>query len=470
MVFSTSLFLIYFFPIFLIIYFLVKKEFKNTVVLIASILFYAWGGKLFTFVLLGTLVLDFILVQKLDSAKKENKKGLFLSSIFINLGLLIYFKYSNFFIENVDSILGNSSNWSKVVLPIGISFITFHKMSYSFDVYRGTYQPLKSFKDYALYILLFPQLIAGPIVRYNEIADQLIDREKNETIDNKILGFFRFAIGLGKKVLIANVLGESATEIMSLDPHTLSAYQAWAGAILYTFHIYFDFSGYSDMAIGIARMIGFKFPENFNFPYMAQNITEFWQRWHITLGRWMRDYLYIPLGGNKVTVNRMYINLSIVFLLSGLWHGASWNFVIWGVFHGFFLILDRLFLIDFNKKIGKVPSIALTFFITILGWVIFASKDAAQIISYMSAMFGQGNSSALIILHFQTWVLLVVAVVFSFTPLLKGVESKLCFWESISVLSGKQAVFLAVIIFVLVSISLCYVAGSGFNPFIYFRF
>lgn len=470
MVFSSSLFLVYFFPLFLLTYFLVKKEYKNMVALIASVIFYFWGGKLFTFVLLATIFADYKIVERIQVSKGEERKFMFILSIIINLGLLAYFKYANFFVENVNALLGGESTWTKVVLPIGISFFTFQKLSYTFDVYRNTHKPLKSFTDYALYILLFPQLIAGPIVRYNEIADELEEREHNETIDNKILGLFRFALGLGKKVLIANVLGEVSTEIFSLDPSTLSFTQAWTGALMYALHIYFDFSGYSDMAIGIGRMIGFNFPENFNFPYIAQNITDFWKRWHITLSRFMRDYLYIPLGGNKVGTNRMFINLAVVFLLSGLWHGASWNFVLWGAFHGTFLILDRLFLLDFMTKIGKIPSIIVTFIITVVGWVIFAIEDFSKMKSYLNAMLGMGDASAIVVTNNQAWVILIIAIIFSIAPLIKKLEKEFTVWENLKDLSQSQAIIASSVSFLIISASLCYIAASGFNPFIYFRF
>lgn len=470
MVFSSSLFLVYFFPIFLLAYFLVKKEYKNWIALIASIIFYAWGGRLFTFILLATVILDFKIVERMYKVQKEEKSFMFWLSIALNLGLLGYFKYTNFFEQSLANLLGGESSMAKIVLPIGISFFTFQKISYTIDVYRGTHKPLNSLKDYALYILLFPQLIAGPIVRYNEIADELVDREKNETIDSKLIGFFRFAIGLGKKVLIANVLGETATQILSQDPNQLTMLQAWMGAILYAFHIYFDFSGYSDMAIGIGRMLGFTFPENFNFPYISQSITEFWQRWHITLSRWMRDYLYIPLGGNRVGRNRLFINLSVVFVLSGLWHGASWNFVLWGAYHGFFLILDRLFLKEQLSKMGKIPSIILTFIITLIGWVIFAMEDFSKMKTYIASMFGRGSGKALVMLDTQTTVMLLFAVLFSIMPLIKPLNTRIQILENIQVLNNKQAIVYAIASFLIVSLSLCYVAASGFNPFIYFRF
>jgi len=264
-------------------------------------------------------------------------------------------------VDNLNGILESlgmtAVHWTKVVLPIGISFFSFQKLTYSVDVYRKVHGPLNRVTDYAMYILMFPQLIAGPIVRFNEIADQIEDRRNNETAENRLTGFFRFIIGLAKKVLVANVLGEQVDMIFAMDAAEITMGLSWIGIVAYAFQIYFDFSGYSDMAIGIGRMIGFDFPENFNNPYVSQSISEFWRRWHMTLGNFMKNYLYIPLGGNRVSTNKMYFNLWVVFLISGLWHGAAWTFVIWGAFHGLFLILDRLFLLKVYKKIGKVPSI-----------------------------------------------------------------------------------------------------------------
>ena len=278
------------------------------------------------------------------------------------------------------------AHWTRVALPIGISFFTFQKLTYSVDVYRKVHKPLNKVTDYALYILMFPQLIAGPIVRYNEIADQIEDRSANETMNNRLTGFFRFMIGLAKKVLIANVLGEQVDLIFSDTVNGLSTFTAWIGILAYAFQIYYDFSGYSDMAIGIGRMIGFRFPENFNNPYISQSITEFWRRWHITLGRFMRDYLYIPLGGSRVSNRRLYFNLWVVFLISGLWHGASWNFVIWGAFHGLFLVADRIILLKFFNFIGKVPSIIITFLISLIGWVFFRADNLEIARDYLGRM------------------------------------------------------------------------------------
>ncbi|MFT6185131.1 MAG: alginate O-acetyltransferase complex protein AlgI, partial [Flavobacteriales bacterium] len=294
---------------------------KNGVILIASMLFYSFGAPKFIFVILASTVIDFYLVNALHNSEDLKKRKRFLIlSLTLNLGLLAYFKYANFFVENVNSVLGemgfHSVEWTKVALPIGISFYTFQTLTYSVDVYRRNHAPLKKLSDYLLYILSFPQMIAGPIVRFTTIADQITNRV--ETVDDKLLGFFRFCIGLGKKVLIANVLGEQASLLMEGDISLLSTSAAWVGIVAYTFQIYFDFSGYSDMAIGLGRMMGFTFPENFNSPYTSRSITEFWRRWHMTLSSFMRDYLYIPLGGSRVkSKSRLYTNLWIVFLLSG---------------------------------------------------------------------------------------------------------------------------------------------------------
>jgi alginate O-acetyltransferase complex protein AlgI len=304
--------------------------------------------------------------------------------------------------------------WTKVALPIGISFYTFQTLTYSIDVYRGVHVPLKNPFQYLVYIMLFPQMIAGPIVRFNQIADQIADRKHLESIDNKLLGAFRFGIGLAKKVLIANVLGAEADAAFAASEAELTSGLAWVGIIAYTFQIYYDFSGYSDMAIGMGRIMGFKFPENFNNPYISQSITEFWRRWHMTLGSWMRDYLYIPLGGSRVkTQRRMYFNLWFVFLVSGLWHGAAWNFVLWGAFHGFFLILDRLFFLKVSKKIGKYPSILITFFITVIGWVLFRAESWDQLVFYLEAMFGF-NQLSIYAYSSKFWTMLAIGIFFAF--------------------------------------------------------
>jgi alginate O-acetyltransferase complex protein AlgI len=315
---------------------------------------------------------------------------------------------------------------------------------------------------------MFPQLIAGPIVRFNWIADQI--NHRNETNDDRLLGFYRFVIGLAKKVLIANVLGAEADRIMALNPSTIDSTTAWIGILAYTFQIYFDFSGYSDMAIGIGRMIGFTFPENFNNPYVSRSITEFWRRWHITLSTWMRDYLYIPLGGNRVkTQRRLYFNLWFVFLISGLWHGASWNFVIWGAYHGFFLILDKIFLLKLLEKSGKVFSTVFTFFIAIMGWVVFRIESFGTAMIYYGKLFAFDFTPIPFYHDPEVYIIMFVALLFSFFTLSKaGLQIQhIVFYADYS---NKRKLIMFVVVIVLLILSLSSITTSGFNPFIYFRF
>ena len=345
MAFSSVIFLTVFFPIVFTLYFLLHDKVRNIFLLMASIVFYMWGAPKFIFAILGTTTLDFYLVKLLYNSKTEKQRKLLLVlSLCLNVGMLFYFKYCNFFIDNANAILhlftDKQIHWTKIILPIGISFYTFESLTYVVDVYRRVHKPLDNFWQYQLYILLFPKLIAGPIIRYHEISDQITGRLGKEKVDDVLTGFYRFVIGLSKKVLIANTVAKVADEIFSTNIEHISMPYAWLGMLAYTFQIYFDFSGYSDMAIGMGKMLGFKFPENFDNPYNSGSITEFWRRWHITLGKWMKNYLYIPLGGNKVDSKaRLFFNLWLVFLLSGFWHGAAWTFIFWGIYHGLFLIL-----------------------------------------------------------------------------------------------------------------------------------
>ncbi|HPE43649.1 MAG TPA: MBOAT family protein [Bacteroidales bacterium] len=472
MVFSSSLFLLYFLPAFLILYFLVPRKIKNYVALLASIGFYAWGAPDFIFIVIGSILIDFYLVKWLFQSSGNKKRWITGISVMLNVGLLAYFKYANFFVENLDWFIqqlgGESVTWTRVALPIGISFFTFQKMTYAVDVHRGVHPPLKKVSDLALYILMFPQLIAGPIVRFNEIAEQLVDRRKNENTDNRLTGFFRFAVGLGRKVMIANPLGAYADSVFAADPTQLASITLWIGILAYAFQIYYDFAGYSDMAIGLGRMIGFDFPENFNNPYISQNISEFWRRWHMTLGRWMRDYLYIPLGGNRVTPLRMYFNLWLVFLISGLWHGAAWNFVVWGAFHGFFLVADRLFLLKFYKAIGKFPSVILTFIITLVGWVLFRAESMDQVWHYTAGMFSFRSGETLFV-NQAVWMTMIFAAIFAILAYSPRLEQ----WQ-VKLYGKKQPfinlIFMSLAAIVLFIISLSAITSSGFNPFIYFRF
>ena len=467
MVFSSISFLLYFLPLALLIYYFLGKTWRNAGLLMISILFYAWGAPKFVFLLLLSTYIDFYLVRALSRAQEGRQRKAWLSmSIILNVGLLLYFKYAGFFVESFSTLL---NSWGigtiihlEILLPIGISFYTFQTLTYSIDVYRREVAPLEKASDYLLYIFLFPQMIAGPIVRFSSIADEI--RNRRLDLQQLELGMHRFALGLGKKVLIANPCGAIADRYLALDYHQLSSPDAWIAILAYTFQIFFDFSGYSDMAIGLGRMLGFTFPENFNHPYRSRSITEFWQRWHITLGSWMRDYLYIPLGGNKKGRSRTYLNLWLVFLISGLWHGASWNFVAWGAFHGLLLVIERIFR---NQSLPfKLPDIlkmSLTFILVVLGWVLFRIEQFPDAAAFYQRLFSGGLVLGQELKYFDLFIL-ICATLLSFWPIrgFDSLESK----QSTSVIANLKLIrSLSLILF-----SLMGLAASGFNPFIYFRF
>lgn len=475
MVFSSSFFILYFLPVFLTCYYLVPPRFKNYIILAASTLFYIWGAPKFIFVLFGSIVLDFYLARFIYEAKTPASKKLLVTlSVIINTSVLLYFKYANFFVENLSQVLQHAGfeqiSWVRVALPIGISFFTFHELSYIIDVYRGVKPPLKKITDYAVYILLFPQLVAGPIIRFNEIADQIQNRNHQINSDNGLTGFFRFAIGLAKKVLIANTLGAEADRIFALPESELSFAVSWLGALAYTFQIYFDFSGYSDMAIGLALMMGFVFPENFNNPYISQSITEFWRRWHMSLSRWMRDYLYIPLGGNKVPAWRLYLNLWIVFLISGFWHGASWTFILWGAYHGFFLVVERLFLQHLLAKLPKFMKLLYAFLVVVTGWVFFRAETVSQALAFCRYMFSFDAQSFYFTVPLKTYIFFILAFIGCFiaiSPKVEKLEWSLFLPGS---RSQRTAVIYSGLSIILLLISVGYITSSDFNPFIYYRF
>ena len=466
MVFSSITFLLYFLPVFLILYRLGGLRFQNLILLIASVIFYAWGAFHFLPILLTSCFVNFYLVQKLSSYEGVKRRRAVVLSILINVGVLVYFKYANFIVDSL-GIEQLSASWTNIALPIGISFFSFQSLSYTLDVHRKTVKPLDKLSEYLVYILSFPQMIAGPIVRFTEVEKELRSRVVlNEDFLN---GFYRFSLGLAKKVLIANTLAT----IFPLDQINLSGdLTLWSGPqalisiLAYSFQIYFDFSGYSDMAIGLGSMLGFKFPENFKQPYRAVSITDFWRRWHITLSSWMRDYLYIPLGGNRVSSNyRLYSNLIFVFAISGFWHGASWNFLIWGLFHGTFLILDRLFLIDWLKKLPVFAARIFTFTVVLLGWVFFAIEDFSVALDFISTMccnslleIGEWSIQIATLSTKQLFILLS-AILFTSTALYDRIN-----------LPKSKPVIMAVVGMGLWLLSVSYLSGSGFNPFIYFRF
>ena len=471
MVFSSNIFLFFFLPIFLIVYFVTPQKFRNYTLLLFSLVFYAYGAPDFVFLLVGECIINYFIVRGMAKSEKTSTKKLLCAlSTILALGLLLYFKYANFFMENLNAILGwmhhEPVEWMKVALPIGISFFTFQSITYTIDVYRGTTPPSQKLTDYVLYIMMFTQLIAGPIVNYNSVAAQLVER--TSTMEDRVVGFYRFIIGLGKKVLIANTMAAYADQVFAMNYADLATGTAWIGILSYTFQIYFDFSGYSDMAIGLGKMMGFRFPENFNDPYTSRSVTEFWKRWHMTLGNFIMNYLYIPLGGNRKGKGRMYLNLWLCFLLSGLWHGASWTFVLWGAFHGLFICADKLFLKDLLKKAGKWPAVILTFFVVNMGWVLFRVDTAADAGGFYSALFAfKGGETVFSDAMF--WFTFGLAILFSFLTLFKGgqkLQDKI-FADSYSKGLSWTMFAICLMLLILSAGSLCV---SDFNPFIYFRF
>ena len=471
MVFSSNIFLFFFLPIFLIAYFVTPQKFRNYTLLFFSIVFYAYGAPDFVFLLVGECIINYFLVRGMAKTEKVGTKKLLCGlSVIMALGLLLYFKYANFFMENLNTIMGwthhEPLDWMKVALPIGISFFTFQSITYTIDVYRGTTPPSQKLTDYVLYIMMFPQLIAGPIVNYNSVAAQLVER--TSTMEDRVVGFYRFVIGLAKKVLIANTMAAYADQVFGMNYGDLASGTAWIGILAYTFQIYFDFSGYSDMAIGLGKMMGFRFPENFNDPYTSRSVTEFWKRWHMTLGNFIMNYLYIPLGGNRKGKGRMYFNLWLCFLLSGLWHGASWNFVLWGAFHGLFICADKLFLKNALKKTGTIPSVIITFFLVAMGWVLFRVDTAADAGAYYQALFAF-KGGLTVAGDAQFWCTFALAVVFSFLTLTKAGQrlQDNIFADSYSKPLSWTMFAITLVLFILSAGSLCV---SDFNPFIYFRF
>jgi alginate O-acetyltransferase complex protein AlgI len=472
-VFSSVIFLVWFLPLFLILYYLAPRKVRNAVILLASLVFYAWGAPKFIFILVGTILVDFYLVKGIYHARDRRIRNLLLTaSLLLSVGILLYFKYANFFLDNISLLFAalgmDAPHWTRIALPIGISFFTFQKITYAIDIYRKQTEPTRNAADYLLYVIMFPQLIAGPIVRYNTIAKQINDR--STPLSDRIQGFVRFCIGLAKKVILANTLGETADQIFDGSLTTLGTADAWLGLLAYSFQIYYDFAGYSDMAIGLGKMIGFTFPENFNSPYLSGSITEFWRRWHITLGQWMRDYLYIPLGGNRVnSKSRLYLNLWIVFLISGLWHGASWNFVIWGAWHGLFLALDRLFLLKFLRKAGRVPAVVLTFLISMLGWVFFRLEHLQDALVYFGRLFSFSFQQQSEYWNTGFAATLLVSMIFGWIVAIKpGKKLEGFFYRNPEGLPHKLS--LMVIAIILYIICMAFIVGGNYNPFIYFRF
>lgn len=471
MVFSSPIFLFLFLPLSLLIYYLINPKYRNYFLFFASLIFYVWGAPNFILFLLLSLSFDYIFALLIAQNKNNNKikKTLLAIDISASLGLLIYFKYANFFIQELNNLLRtlgiiDQIHWIAVVLPIGISFVVFHKISYVVDIYRETLEPFRNIIDFFLYILFFPQLIAGPIVRFHEIAEQILSRE--HTRARFLEGIWRFSIGLGRKVIIANTLGSIADKIFQMPPDSLNIITSWIGILFYTFQIYYDFSGYSDMAIGLGKMFGFELPENFNRPYIAMSITEFWHRWHMSLSRFFKDYLYIPLGGNRCSKARNYVNLWLVFLLCGFWHGANWTFIIWGVYHGFLLIIEKVYLL---KKLSTIPAYArniFTFLLVMIGWVFFRSETITNALYYLRSMFSIGENAFVLLTEIDIKVITILIFVMIFTFIK---SANLQFTRNI--INDQNLRILKWCASLLVLIYSCSLLSTQtFNPFIYFRF
>ncbi len=468
MVFSSVIFLFVFLPITLFLYYISPKKIKNSFLLFASLTFYAFGEPKFVFVMMISIVANYILGLIINFVKDKSKHikhlVLFLSTA-INISFLFYYKYFDFFIENVNTIFNLDIPLKNIVLPIGISFFTFQGMSYLFDLYKGKVPVQKSLINIALYISLFPQLIAGPIVRYESVSEQILKR--NHSFEKFNQGTKRFATGLFKKVIFSNQFAVLADFIFNDEINERSIAFAWAGAIAYTLQIYFDFSGYSDMAIGLGKMFGFEFLENFNFPYISKNLTDFWRRWHISLSSWFRDYLYIPLGGNRK--GNVYVNLLIVFFITGLWHGASWNFIFWGLWHGLFLIIERIIKnknIKFNTP--KFIGWTYTMIIVIIGWVMFRTVDFSQTIFYLKDMIGLNSNELLRVkdlIYLEDYINLFILSILFCMPTIDILKEK-SKDKFNNIIIKIEPLYYSVIIIVGIS----FVVNGGYNPFIYFNF
>ncbi len=472
MVFSSPIFLFLFLPVMLLLVTFLPTRWKNVVLLVSSLFFYYWGERIFTFVMVLSIGWNYVSALMIDKAHDEiGRKWMLVLGITVNLLAIGYFKYGNFIIENLNELGLRIQLMKDIHLPIGISFFTFQSVSYLIDVYRKQTQANKDPIAVALYISLFPQLIAGPIVRYVDVKKEIEDRVV--TVNLFALGIERFIVGLAKKIIIANTLAYVADQVFSLPESQLGTPLAWLGIICYTFQIYFDFSGYSDMAIGLGRMLGFKFLENFNYPYIARSIKDFWRRWHISLSTWFRDYLYIPLGGSRVKVNRIYLNLLIVFFLTGLWHGASWNFIVWGLFHGLFLVLERLGLEKLLKRCWRPLQHIYTILIVLIGWVFFRTESLTEAVILLEKLFVYENSSAseshlAMLINNEIWLILLLAVIFS-TPFV----AKICDWSKRITINNHSSILSIcydVVLFGIFFISCMYLAAGTYNPFIYYRF
>ena len=458
MVFSSVLFIFRFLPIAMILYFLTPNKFKNLTLLLVSLIFYSWGEPKYFLIMVASIFVDYFVSRGIEKSRNNKKVSIMLLSISIlfNLGILFFFKYFNFFLDNINNILGLSLKYVKITLPLGISIYTFQTMSYTIDVFLGKVKAEKNIINFGAFVCLFPQLIAGPIVKYTDINLEL----KHRKIDIKQIqdGIELFILGLGSKVLIANNIGAFWSEIEGKGFDGIGTVIAWISVLAFAFQIYFDFSGYSLMAIGLGKILGFNFPRNFNYPYISKSITEFWRRRHITLGSWFKEYVYIPLGGNRVGRLRVYINLFIVWFLTGFWHGASYNFILWGLYFFILISIEKAFLLKFLER-HKIISHIYSIFFILLGWVIFAIVDLGQLKILLKEMFSISKNSQWIYYVRNYGITFIIALVFS-TPILKNIYNKV-------IKSDVLNTFILMSIFL---VSIAYLVDATYNPFLYFRF
>lgn len=458
MVFSSILFIFRFLPVAMIIYFLTPNKFKNLTLLIVSLIFYSWGEPKYLWVMLASIVVDYLVSRGIEKNRNNKNACIILLSISIvfNLGMLFFFKYFNFFIENINNILGLSLKYVKITLPLGISFYTFQTMSYTIDVFLGKVKAEKNIINFGAFVCLFPQLIAGPIVKYTDINLEL----KHRKIDLRQIqdGIELFILGLGSKVLIANNIGAFWSEIEGKGFVGVGTVMAWIAVLAFALQIYFDFSGYSLMAIGLGKILGFNFPRNFNYPYISKSITEFWRRWHITLGTWFKEYVYIPLGGNRVGRVRLYINIFIVWFLTGFWHGASYNFIIWGLYFFILISIEKAILLKFLEK-HKIISHIYSIFFILLGWAIFSVVDLGQLKTLLKEMFSISRNSQCIYYLRNYGITFMIAIVFS-TPVVKNIYNKVV----------KNDILNTFILMTIFLLCIAYLVDATYNPFLYFRF
>ncbi|MFI3260335.1 MAG: MBOAT family O-acyltransferase [bacterium] len=453
MVFSSLTFIFFFLPLFLLLYFVLPC--KNMLLLIFSLLFYAWGEPVYILLMLFSSIVDFSIGKKIEES--DNKKKFLYMSIFVNIAVLSFFKYSDFLIDNINMLLNSNISNLNLPLPIGISFFTFQTMSYSIDIYRGRVKAQRNFLTFLTYVCMFPQLIAGPIVRYSDVDKEL--KERTCSFDNLYLGMKIFLEGLFKKVLLANNIGYVYNLIINNPYNEISVSSMWLGIVCFSFQIYFDFSGYSDMARGIGKMLGFNYPKNFNYPYMATSISDFWRRWHMTLGSWFRDYVYIPLGGNKKNIIR---NLFIVWFLTGLWHGANYNFILWGLYFGILLYIEKILLKDIISKIPIILCRISTVFLIVVSFYIFAFDDTTSLINYGKILFFISDNKLIdqnFYFYISNYFILIILCSLFSTSFGSWLDEKM-----------KDGIFKGMIYIVLFTITVAYLVGSTYNPFLYFRF